>query len=234
MSWSLITSTALGASGGGDITTSAINTSGADLIVIGVSVATAGGPASATVSDSYGNTWSVAKSAPHFNDPTTFTSKLYYCQSPGVGSGHTFSSVGAGFGSICVVAWSGSATSPLDVTSQNAASWGPDFDIDDVTPTVDNTLCLTHVFDNRLAPPTITESYVVDVYTLTSAGNNNGGAIARKIQTTATTTGPVWTPDGVSTCSFAAFKMGAGGGGGAALRPKAYKLNYTVKRASHW
>ena len=82
MAWSLITSTSQGALGGADITTSAINTTGADLIVIGLSVGS-GTFSTASVSDNYGNTWTLAKANPHFNSSGAEGSKLFYCQNPG-------------------------------------------------------------------------------------------------------------------------------------------------------
>lgn len=86
-------------------TTTAINTTGANLIVIGTSYVTAG-----TISDSKGNVWT----------PRTVyvgvvaASVLYYCYNPIVGAGHTFTSSGGATVTIGALAFSGSAAAPYD------------------------------------------------------------------------------------------------------------------------
>ena len=110
MAFSLIAHTATGSAG----TTSGINTTGANLIVVTVAYDTQSG-----VSDSNGNTWTALTAQSGSQDGNA---RMYYCFNPTVGAGHTFTSA-QGYGAICVSAWSGAATSPQD--QQNGQYNGP-------------------------------------------------------------------------------------------------------------
>lgn len=111
--------------GGGDqdgtAPTPAIDTTGANLMVVSVSwyfgVTGAG-----TLTDSKGNTWTGLTSVA----TTSFKSQLFYCFNPAVGSGHTVSYAGTfTVPVICVSAWSGIVTSPFDAENgafNNSAS----------------------------------------------------------------------------------------------------------------
>jgi len=82
------------------VTTSAVNTTGATFLVLGVSTA-----AAVSITDSFGNTYSLVGNSSN-------GAYLYSCANPTVGSGHTFtattiSSTASGYPSIAAVGFSG-------------------------------------------------------------------------------------------------------------------------------
>jgi len=93
----LIANTAQRGITGSGVTTPAINTTGANLLVVGGQ--------SAAPTDSFGNTWTAT--------PAVGNSRLYYCVNPTVGAAHTFSNSTSLF-PITVSAWSGARPAPLD------------------------------------------------------------------------------------------------------------------------
>src|SRR5260370_38961657 len=113
------TGAALGQNGG---TTTAIDTTGADLLVVLLSYYA--GTSIASFVDSKGNTW-----IPLTVQNGTFRSgQLYYCKAPTVGTGHTITASGAStYTAVCFAAFSGSdQTAPFDVRngSINGANAG--------------------------------------------------------------------------------------------------------------
>ena len=79
----LIAHAIVGSSTGNNATTSAIDTTGATLLVALIVTDTGGG----TMSDSKGNTWTALTA---HSGGTTVTGQLFYVSNPTVGSGHTF------------------------------------------------------------------------------------------------------------------------------------------------
>src|SRR5690349_3343729 len=117
MTWSSPIVHAVGPGGSGGSTTSAIDTTGADFIVVGVLYSQAHHP---TVSDSKSNTWTAVGSA---HDSSQEGVQLYFCHNPTVGSGHTFSALASSsFASPFVIAFSGSDASPLDQQTGNQSA----------------------------------------------------------------------------------------------------------------
>jgi hypothetical protein len=108
--------TVKGSNGG---TTAGVNTTGADLLVAVISYYNGAG-ASPVPTDSNANTWTQIGTTQAGSNTSV---KMFYVASPTVGTGHTFSSTSSGassFSSMEIGAWSGSAASPLDQTSQAA------------------------------------------------------------------------------------------------------------------
>ena len=125
-----------GASGG---TTSAIDTTGADLIVIAVSWFSAVSPP--TVTDSKSNTWTGLTSTSIGSDPAI---KLFYCQAPTVGSGHTFTITGTStYSRVSAQSFSRSSSSPFDVESGDGVTSGTTVQPGSITPTVSNSLLVS-------------------------------------------------------------------------------------------
>jgi hypothetical protein len=116
--WVLISSTTKVATGSSPITTSAIDTTTANLLVVFCSFGN-----SATVTDNKGNTWTSRGNTPG----TPVFSFADVTSSPVVGSGHTFT-VSGGFGqSVIVQAWkkaSGAATIDGTEVVNSTGSWG--------------------------------------------------------------------------------------------------------------
>lgn len=120
-------------------TSSAINTTGANLLVVSASF---GVDPPLTISDSKGNT---------YVELTKTTSGggaigcIYYCANPIVGSGHTFT-VGGGTSAVAAIltAWSGASAAPYDQQSQTIFAPGTTapFGATSVTPSEDGCLII--------------------------------------------------------------------------------------------
>jgi hypothetical protein len=186
-------------------TTSAIDTTGADLLVAVVSDG-----ASPSISDSKGNTWIGLTEQNQF---TINYGRLFYCQGGTVGSGHTFT----GSGSISVLAFSGSASSPFDVENGTAAS-GQFINPGSITPSQANDILIAAVTTHTQA--TLISLAIDQGYTLGSiiqgaGGGPRGAALAYFIQTTAAAKNPQFNWTGSPTFitgEAAAFKTASGGG----------------------
>lgn len=199
-------------------TTSAINTTGANLIVLGVgSFSFTGEP---TLSDSKGNTWTGLTARTSGNARL----RIFYCISPTVGSGHTFSTSGtSSLSGIVVQAWSGGATPAFDAQS-GAAGVQPG----SISPAEDNELLVVFgASDDPLQtrfPTGINSDFqVADI----GSGILGSLASAYQIQTTATARNPSWTPAGsVDVSAMAAFK---GGGAASSGSPWYYYAQLRVR-----
>lgn len=173
------------------VTSGAIDTTGADLIVIGIAV---DGSATPTISDSKSNTWT-----PLTASTLTVKTILYYCSNPTVGSGHTFSNTGAfNFCSLCVSAFSGVKTSnPFDQENGATATGVTTVQTGSVTPTEDNELIVTHLGFNAAGLPTSIDSSFIETNDAEfGAANNYGSTMAYIVQTTAGSVNPTWTRTG--------------------------------------
>jgi hypothetical protein len=177
--------TTAGSSGGNGVTTTAIDTTGADLIV--VSGAFFGTP---TLTDSEGNTWTALTVQ---NGSAGEQSQLFYCANPTTDAAHTFTLTGAStFPTIGVVAVSGAASSPFD--DENGLSIGTsDTSIQpgSITPSEDGCLVVTSLTTAGGANHTINGTYTASVVD-NLASNHYGGGIGWNIQSTAAATNPTW------------------------------------------
>ena len=200
--YSLGVHTSKGSPTGGTVTTDAIDTSGANLLVIAI---TDYSSASSTLSDSKTNTWS-ALTAQTGNYVRT---QMYYVVNPTVGSGHTFTatSVGTSYPSVFVVAFTGAASSPLDTQNGNGSTSAVSLATGSITPAQNDELIMSAwggEAPNRSANSGMTA--------VEQQPYNNGlyfaGAIAYKIQTTAAAINVTWTTDYAGYCAdtIACFK----------------------------
>ena len=134
---------------GSSTTTTAIDTTGADLLVGTTGID--GG--SSTFSDSYGNGWHVLLPC------VTGGNELVYCWNPAVGPGHTFS----GGECICVLAFGGmDLTSAVYEAGTNAASVvnvypGTTVSVPSATPSALGDIIITNISGHALVqtPPTV-------------------------------------------------------------------------------
>jgi hypothetical protein len=187
-SWSqiaLVAHTATANSTSGVATTSAINTTGANLIVVW----TYGKYNTGVPSDSAHNTWTAVSSV--INVASNYYLQMFYCYSPTVSSSHTFTSTGPSYGyaSVAVAAFSGVSANPLDQQSQfSEASAASPYQMSpgSITPTQNNEL----VF---LGASTVSNTMTVDAsMTLLDAAAGVGALLtAYKVQTTAAAINPV-------------------------------------------
>lgn len=226
MAIALVDKVAASATSGGDITTSSIDTSGANFLVMGVSyyqnVTT-----DPTITDSKGNTW-LPLTRNHNTNYGDFVGRIYYARNATVGSGHTFSSAGPSvYSTISIGAFSGLETSAdvfvdeevaitggMSVTTLSAASLATGADeilavshialregASSGTISIDNSFNVLHTFNNN-------------------PGNALGLGFAYRIEATPSTViDPTWTfPTDSAATELAFFKAGAGGGGGTAVK----------------
>lgn len=183
-----------GATGG---TTVAVNTTGSNLIVIGINYTSSISP---NISDSKGNTYTLIQTQTATIAAGAACS-LYYCSAPIVGSGHTFSTTST-FVNIFVLAVSGArtATTPLDQQNGAATSLTSSISTGAITPSVSGCLVFT-VFGafNPGAAPTITGGSVG--FTIPTGWNiatstSEAGAAAYKIETATPTENVKWSSTG--------------------------------------
>lgn len=189
MAWALVANTIAGGTSG-SVTTGAIDTTGATLIVVGLAYDDS--PSRVVIlTDSKGNEWRHIRSVTQ----GATRSALFYTIPKSVGSGHTFSNINTNnFSSIAVQAFSGEPDSIVvdQISSNNISS--TTLAPGSITPTKDNALVVTHLAISGAGTPisidgSFTETDEIDF----SSGNYYGGAMAYLIQTTATAANPTWT-----------------------------------------
>lgn len=197
MTFALVANTGAASANASDVTTSpGIDTTGANLIVIEA----AWFSTLTSVTDNKGNTYTALNSGATGG---ARKGQLFYCVNPTVGSGHTFT-LTAGFPSICVAAFSGSAASPVDGDVAN-----PNQNPGSVTPSEDNellvsALCHSDGTGNAFSGFTVTDDNA-------DSGLSVGSTMTYQIQTTATTVNQSWSPGSNARASLASFKTAAGG-----------------------
>lgn len=193
-----------------NVTTVAINTTGANFLAVVVADDQA---VATTLTDSKANTWTGL---------TTFQEdqsqvQLYYATNPTVGSGHTFTATSTlSYPGLAVLAFSGVATtSPFDVEKGSQAYAYTTFqNTGNMTPTAANEVLVGGISQDAAGVTGISASApFTTADALVTTANAYGVASAYEIQTTATTRDLTWTFTGnPSSCAIvqAAFKALAG------------------------
>lgn len=202
-------STAWATGTGAGTTSAAQDTTGATLIVIVLSFWNS---YPGTPTDNKGNTYTplTQRGSAYANQ------RMFYCENPTVGTGHTFTQPSSSASSNVsnAVGWfSGTATSSaFDVESGGntlAAS---------ITPSQNGSLIVSSATDYYLATaPVSVSGGFTKVQDFISSGPDEPACLAYLIQTTAANVTPTWSFSGTSVSqahTIAAFKPGAGGGGG--------------------
>jgi hypothetical protein len=136
---------------GSATTSSAINTTGANLLVA-YAVAFAAVPT--VPNDSKGNVYVACGS-----DATIGNShgRIFYVANPVVGSGHTVTTMTGSFPTLFISAWSGADTSsPCDQSNTGTFS-GSNVTLPSTTPSVAGELVITGLSDNSSDNPTISD-----------------------------------------------------------------------------
>lgn len=193
-------------SGVGDpnATTSAIDTTGADLLIVAFSYYNAGG-AVATMSDSKSNTWTALT-----NRPGGFaTTRIYYCRGGTVGSGHTFTLTGNGGGqaAIGMMAWSGSNATPFDVQNGGTSTGSTSVQPGSVTPSQNNSLIVASHSALNGTSLGIDSGFTMQV-NINKGGSNYPLSFSYLKQNTAAAVNPTisWTTAADATAAIAVFK----------------------------
>lgn len=192
MAYSLVTNVAAGSTNTLGITTGAVDTTGADLLVAVASCYNAIS-GQVVVTDSKGNTW-IGLTTQLSGDGEDY--RMWYSYNPVVGSGHTFTSDngGAGYSSIAVAAFSGSQTSPdpKDQQAGTGTSGVTSLQPGSITPSADGELVVTGIGFNATNTMSINSSFNITDQINASSGLRQGVALAYKIQTTAAAVNPTW------------------------------------------
>lgn len=192
MAFSLVASTTKSSTDANPTTTSSIDTTGADfLLVVGVWGSVFGGAWALT--DSKSNTWSTCTTRTASDQNV----RIAYCVPSSVGTGHTFS-FGSGFGyfAISVSAWSGANASPFG--AEGAGSSGSTFPgytmtPGSVTPTEDNCLVIAGVNSSNSAATYTIDSGYTELMDSSGSGNARANKSAYLIQGTAAAVNPTLT-----------------------------------------
>jgi hypothetical protein len=180
---------ALGVNGG---TTAAIDTTGADLLLIAL---TYQGAAAPTFSDSKSNAAPTSIISAQ-NTNSNFTVALWYIPTPIVGTGHTFTLTRTGsFCSVAVQAWSGSSGSgTLDQSNGNASAlFGTTVQPGAVTPGASGELLVTAVEADVLAGMSIGAGFTISDQIGFLSGTAEGIGMAYLVASGSLPTNPTWT-----------------------------------------
>lgn len=209
-----VASVSAGSSDGDSITTGAIDTTGATLLVVGVAYYDLG--AAPTLTDSKSNSWNGLTIQDVDNGQPAL--RIYYAENPTVGSGHTFTLTGsAAFPSVAAIAYSGAATSSPADQQNGAAETGTVTSLQpgSVTPSEDNEVVVTVLgIDDGGTSQTINGGFTIQESVDFGPGVHFGIRLADLIQTTATAANPTWSWTSVdqATAAIATFLSAAGGG----------------------
>lgn len=232
MAWTLVANVNAPSTVSNSVTSSSINTTGADLIVISVSkfAQTGVNVAGGTVSDNKGNTWTGLTA----KNTTNSCARLFYCYSPTVGSGHTFShSQGPGgasgsdaFAVLAVMAFSSAITSPFDVQNGGTTASGTSLATGSITPSVSGALLVSAgCFNNASNTMSIDNSFNQVLNSAYAAGLRMAAAAAWKEHTSGAIN-PTWSWSGArdSAVVIAAFKPAAAASGKLLTQMQQYSL----------
>jgi hypothetical protein len=186
----------------GAVTTPAIDTTGANLIVIATSI----GSGSTLIRDSNSNTWTALTR--YGAGPGI---QLFYCFGPAVGSGHTFSNGSGDYPAIAVAAYSGVASAPFD-TQNGVANVSSPIHTGSITPGSNGELLISALGDLSGTTVSIDSSFALIEQQFYSPGSAYGVALAWQVQATAAPINPTWTTS-FGSATIAAFRAAASGGG---------------------
>lgn len=226
MAYSLVDHVATSSPDGNDATTSsAINTTGASLLIM--AIADVGGT---TPVDSKSNTW-VGLTA----QSNVLRARLWYVDAPTVGAGHTFGTTSGGghYPSIAIQAWSGSLPSPFDVENGALGVSATSLQTGSITPNLNNELVVA-MFGIQDADTITVDSGMTITDQINLGGNQHYGVVlAYLIQTTAAAINPRFSFSvAQSPCAtIGAFKAAAGA---VTYRRPLITTNYPVVRANYY
>ncbi len=188
MAISLIGSVAAGGSGS-TTTTAALDTTGASLIVVGVSHQQG---TAVALSDSAGNTWTALTES---SVSTLCAGILYYCIHPRTSATHTFTeNTASNFSSVFAAAFKGSALNTFDQQVGNTSNPSTTVQLGSITPTITNELLITLLsYNGTGATVSIDSGFTITDSVDFLVSNHYGGSLAYLIQGGASSVNPTWT-----------------------------------------
>jgi len=195
---------------GNAVSTTAIDTTGATLLVISVSWYS-GTTTALTISDSRGNTYTPLT----LRNAGNAAHRFYYCANPtSVGSSHGATASATGiYAVVTLSAYAGTApTASFDVENGATATSGTSLATGSVTPAANGALIVSGWAGmNNTSNPTVGSGLTKTTSQNPSAGTCIAGAMAYLIQTTAAAINPTWSWTGTDHVaeSVAVFKATA-------------------------
>jgi hypothetical protein len=194
-----VAGTAQPSSNNSNVTSSAIDTTLANFLVLSATTYAS----SASVSDSYSNTWT---SLTQYSNSEPDYVQLFYCASAIVGTGHTFTVSGL-FPAVSVAAFSGVDASPYE-SGTGGTGGSASAQPGSVTPSESGDLIITGINAGIATNGTITIDSGFTAFAVGNNGNAEAGGIAYLIQAVLASVNPTWSwstaRDSVS--SIAVFK----------------------------
>lgn len=195
-------------------TSTGIDTTGADLIVLAVAHDGGVTPTTAHISDSRGLTWSQLTSYKTANEGVRF----FYVQNANGGTGHTFTvTLNNSFAGIGVAAFSGTQVSSVFDAENGATSSGTTQVITgSVTPAADGSLVIAAFASISTAGSASATNLSMLTEVNLVGGQSYACAVAYEIQTTATARSETFNTGTAAdlASAIAVFKATTGGGGG--------------------
>jgi hypothetical protein len=194
-------------------TSSAVDTTGADLLLVAVSHYSAG--SGLTVTDSKSNTWTARSTSGDGDSNCT----LFECVPSSVGAGHTFTAAGAGiYPALSLQAWAGAHAAPFDQQSDAGSGAGvTSIQAGSVTPSEANELIVAAMANGTDAGTgrSINSSFTISGQIGFNSGQYFPVAMAYFVQGSAAAINPTWSWSGSTQVDavIATFKAAAGGGG---------------------
>lgn len=187
----LVANTKITPAGQNGGTSPAINTTGASLIVLGITASNGVTPTPA-ISDSKGNTYTLLTNATAASNQNSW---LYYCSNPTVGTGHTFTfNLSGGLDNMVVAAFSGVKTSAATDQINHNQGTGTTLKPGAITPSVDNCLIVTTLSTALVGSSvSIDLGYTTTDYSALVASNAYGVGLAYLVQGAKAATDPTWT-----------------------------------------
>jgi hypothetical protein len=182
-------------------TTSAIDTTGMDLLIAAI----VGYAGIGTVSDSKGNTWNYLTIY-----GTNYQIRIAYAKNPTVGTNHTFTLGAAGaFPSISIATFAGAdLASPFDQENGNGDSTGATISTNSITPGTDGQLIIAITGHDNAIVSSINQDLSIVISQPYVGGTSLGSSIAYKAQSAAAAINPQWTFNAsvIGSAAIASFK----------------------------
>jgi len=209
--WTLVSSVTIASPNGGSTTTAAIDTTGADLLVVVCPHYQSG--VEPTITDSKGNTWTNRTSAPA---SSSMRCRISYTIPSSVGTGHTFTAThGASYQDMFVYAFSSGGGTPAFGSDANTSGASvSSLAASSITPSEDGALLITgFAFGTAAMTSSIDTGYTAATEFDYTSGQHVGGNAAYFVQGTAAAISPTWTFGATGSMSLChACFVGAGGG----------------------
>lgn len=182
------------------LTTNALNTVGANLIVIAIT--TFFNASGSSVSDSEGNTWTALTNA----SIAEAGLRLYYCASPTTDASHTFTISSGSPVMIDVIAVSGAHASPFDDESTNGHGGGTSIQPGSITPAENGSLIVCSLNNLAGGSPSVDSGFSTNL--ASQETSSLWSASSYIIQESSTAINPTWSwsSTAAAACAMAVFK----------------------------